>query len=174
MALLISLKSPLLSERYLSVSFPFFVMLLATLAFPSRRVLQTMAFLFLLLLNAHALSRYFFSADFGKTQWRAASSYIEHSPYLSRTVLVNPAFAKGLLTFYLPPSFSVQGISSEAPDTISGLAVAEVWLAERGTVPSLKSYFTARGFELVQEQLFPLENGIRLFYFKQTNAAASH
>jgi mannosyltransferase len=169
LALLVSLKLPMLSERYLTSVYPFFVILFCLgLAKRNGENLAISALrLSIIALFAFALIAYFMNPNFGKTQWKAAAQYIEQSVLPAGAVYVRPDFADGVLRYYLGARKQILPLKDTNLQRcrLLGLPEKEFWLVERGTVPSFKDQLIGCGYSLTRERLFPLENGLRIFYF---------
>ncbi|HQH26441.1 MAG TPA: hypothetical protein PLP17_03520, partial [Oligoflexia bacterium] len=168
----ISLKVPMLGERYLAVSFPFFVILIAYgLQTPTvKRLAVTMLFV-VCFLWCFSLHEYYFSPQFGKTQWRKAANIVKTQGQPTQ-VVVHPGFIDILLRFYLPEKYSISDARDVLPSLpnagdcrSSPVASEGFWLIERGSVPTLIPQLTSKGYQPAIEQLLPLENGIRLLMF---------
>lgn len=159
-ATLVSLKIPMLSERYLIVSFPFFVILLST-GIASRKLYE-IAISGLLIF---ALSQHYFNPSFGNTPWKGAIQVLKQDP---ATVIVNPPFIKGLVEYYLEnpayPLRAERGFTEELEDLQkAGIETSSLWLIERGTAKTIHPQLRELGYALSQEEFFPLENGIRTY-----------
>lgn len=168
LALLISIKVPMLGERYLCVSFPFFIALLASgLQTLKDRPWGKAAACLPVLFFIYGSAQYYLNPSFGKTEWKQAAAVIsQRDP--EAALFFRPDHVRGLLDYYLPQtpkhSAALLGQSSAAQPG-PGLTY---WLIERGTETSLIHELLPNRVELLEEQLFPLENGIRLFYLRST------
>jgi 4-amino-4-deoxy-L-arabinose transferase-like glycosyltransferase len=167
-ALLISIKVPMLGERYLCVSFPFFIALLASglqdlKEQPWGRIAACLSILFFI----YGTAQYYFNPSFGKTEWKQAATVIsQRDP--EAPLFFRPDHVRGLLDYYLPrtPKHCATLLArSSAAQLGPGLTY---WLIERGTETSLIHELVPLHAALLEEQLFPLENGIRLFYLRNT------
>jgi hypothetical protein len=97
--LLISLKVPMLSERYLIVIFPVFLFTcLASQDFSQRRSVAATGLFFMLLIVGDIA--YFANPIFGKAQWRDAASYVERTLDHEGAVLVEPENAAPVFQYY--------------------------------------------------------------------------
>ena len=159
LASLISLFKPMLSERYLIVIYPFFLLLIA-LAFSAR----PKVFIIPLALFCFGLYQHYQNKYFGNTQWQEASSVMMQLDNTSKCALINPDYLKGLLDYYLDSNWRIY-----LPKEVSRLNQENsCWLVERGTAESLKEVFVDNGFKEKMYKLLPLENGIRLFLWERS------
>lgn len=159
-ALLISLKVPMLSERYLIVSFPFFVTCLsAALAGPMRGKLRLPATAVVELLLVAGLLMHYFNPAFGNTEWDSAAEVVKQTGPETYAV-VNPDYAVDVLAYYL-------GKKQTLTSTDSLPGVETFWLVERGTSTSELNNYLQQGWELQQEVFLPKENGIRMFLLRK-------
>jgi len=169
LAVLISLKLPMLSERYLIVIFPFFLVLMALgLEGPKfgKRVLRvSFAGLWLT-----ALAAYYFNPEYGKAEWRRAAARVVEEGTELDLVLVNPAFCKGLVSFYLPTPDKVGSYSQDqihlgtTPLTLRELP-ARIWLIESADTASIEDKLLLSGYSKLKGEVFPKENGVRIALF---------
>ncbi|MGH7769047.1 MAG: glycosyltransferase family 39 protein, partial [Candidatus Binatia bacterium] len=99
LALLISLKVPMISERYLIVSFPAFLLIgLGFQDLTKKRSFVAVGLFFVLLLVGDIA--YFFNPLFGKTQWREAAAYVERTLDRDGAVFVEPDYAAPVFQYY--------------------------------------------------------------------------
>lgn len=97
--LLISLKVPMLSERYLIVIFPVFLFICLGFQDFSRPLSLAATGLFFILLVMGDVA-YFFNPLFGKAQWRDAAGYVERNLDSDGLVLVEPDYAAPVFQYY--------------------------------------------------------------------------
>lgn len=97
--LIISLKVPMLSERYLIVVFPVFLLLCLGFQNLSRKrsVMAVGSFFLMLLIGDIA---YFYNPHFGKAQWRDSALYVAQSLGSSGAVFVEPDYAAPVFRHY--------------------------------------------------------------------------
>jgi hypothetical protein len=166
-AVLISIRSPMLSERYLIVSMPFFILLLFSyVRLTGSRVVLIMFFSLL----AWGNFSYFFSPHFGKAQWRDAARFVADRAVRSDLILVDPSYSAVLFKHYLNKSQRGQEllyqVNSAGRVNESGFpgdldSYEKVILVSSG-------YYIGRGIEtelarhrnLIDKKIFPLETGI--------------
>ena len=99
-SLLVSLKIPMISERYLIVTVPFFLMLLlGGQCLQGIRNRVAIGLFFLLLIMGDLA--YFFNPDFGKAQWREAAQYVSQEVEKDEIIFVEPDYAAGVFAYYL-------------------------------------------------------------------------
>jgi mannosyltransferase len=104
--LLLSLRSPMLSERYLVPTFPFFLLLLLGRT-PRKEILDKAAIGLFFLLSIAGTAAYFTNPDFGKAQWREVGKQVEQSAHNGDVVVVEPAHAIGVFRYYFAGNFPV-------------------------------------------------------------------
>ena len=179
LALLLSLKAPMLSDRYLVVVFPFFIALLAPIfvfddgistVFRKSRLLVAV-------FNFGSLAHHF-NDTFGFTQWREASRFVQSRVSSNDLVVVNPDYCLGVFQYYFKDSAQVLALNPKVESVVAfvqqlykkggGLRDKSFWLIESGNLPSLKGAFLALGLEVREEIIFPLENGVRVFHLRLT------
>ncbi len=173
-ALLLSLVSPMLSERYLIVIFPFFACLVAWALSGNAAGRLTPYFrVTILSLMIAALFRHYTSPDFKNTDWRGAAKTIESFDSKSRIVFVSPDHVTGVFGYYLSDEFELVAVPVDKKGwkpRLKFMSMEErqngVWLVERGTSPPLGEQFKNLGWEARREFHIPYENGIRLSFFK--------
>jgi uncharacterized membrane protein len=180
--LLISLSSPMLSERYLIVSYPFFVALLALAAVDNGgsgpvRVVQAAGAVLLLL----ALAQHYLSPAFGNTQWRQSVAHVRGAGLPSATVYAYPSWSREVVVAYAAPDLEVRPLSDAelerllaAPDDPAvDRRPAQFWLLERGNVATVSDDLGRAGYTIRHQTLFPLRNGVRVFYLERSEAGRS-
>jgi len=164
LALAISLKVPMLSERYLIVIFPLFLYVCA-LGWNSfhRAILRNFVQLSCLCLWAFALTQYYINPSFGFTQWRDAAQFVKNANTPTLTVYVNPHYVSGLVEFYLKNSRTkIVPVPDKHPEKIN--FESEFWLIERMT-GSTSALSAVKEKAQVQEKLFlPFEDGIKIYH----------
>lgn len=164
-ALLVSFKVPMLSERYLIVSLPFFLLAVAYFvegpnAGKRRRIFGGL----IIVLTLFGLWQHHFNPLFGNTQWDEAAQIVRESES-EKVVVINPDYAADVLKFYLPDAAIVSKLEQAPPSS-------SFWLVERGTADPALAQFTERGWEVEKQILLPKENGIRLALFRRAQRAA--
>jgi uncharacterized membrane protein len=149
--LLISLKIPMFSERYLAGVYPLFALLYAVGALFLSRLLPRC--ITLLLIGTLAFGNYsYFGGEsrFGKEQWREAGAYLS-----GREVFIDPPYTAELLRFYCAEC------SIRALDQWDGREGALLVRRGRGVIPDPK------GAVLERNVVFPHESGIFVYILKR-------
>ncbi len=161
LAFLISLKIPMLSERYLLVCYPFFLFLvtLGAVSLSSKRMRNS--FIALLascsLLGALAHS---FNPNFQNTQWKTVVEYLVETNR-SETVYVNPHYTASVPAQYAPEQYRIKEFLG--PDFLQEPAGKVFWLLERGGASSVTPETLSRHrIEVLDESYYPLGNGLRV------------
>ncbi len=97
--LLLSLKSPMLSERYLIAVLPFsLIFILGALdVMRLRGQLAILLFLGLLIIGDMA---FFFNPQFGKAQWREAASYVSSTVGEDDVIMIEPDYVTPVFRYY--------------------------------------------------------------------------
>jgi mannosyltransferase len=169
--LLISSKVPMLSERYLIVSFPVFLFVCLAFQDFSRRWSVAATGLFFVLLVVGDIA-YFFNPLFGKAQWRDAAGYVERILDHDGLVLVEPDYAAPIFQYYFrgpQPVYALhllklENARSEAESQLHRrlrghrsfvLITSGPQTADTGYAEMLTKYAEKR-----QTQVFELETGI--------------
>ena len=156
-ALLISLKNPMLSERYLIVSFPFFVVLLALgfESFKSSRVAQALCVCFLVA-NLYALVMHHFNSEFDNTPWSRVVELYQEKP--AEAVVVNPDFAEPLVTWLMKDKVPVLAWPIDSFDYSSYLLLERIDKEEKA------KQFLDKGYAISAEKSFPHGNGVHYYW----------
>lgn len=146
--LLISLKIPMFSERYLAGVYPLFCLLFAVGALALCKVIPKFTTLFLV--GVFSLGNYsYFGGEkrFGKEQWREVGEYVA-----GRDVLIDPPFATELLRFYC------KGCSITSLHEWDGAEDAILVRRGKGEIPDPTV--------LVKHVVFPHESGVFVYLVK--------
>lgn len=170
--LLISLKSPMLSERYLIVILPFFFLLLLGFIDKLKRTDKIGLSFFFILLIIGDIS-YFTNPQFGKPQWRDAAKYVSETIKENDIVVVEPAYSFPLFVYYFKKANPVypSSVIRSAADTETQLSIVKDMLSQHGAVylvSSGQNKFSNCGLRMVFERvaekkafkIFPLMTGI--------------
>jgi uncharacterized membrane protein len=104
--LLLSLRSPMFSERYVIPTFPFFLFLLMGRT-PRREILDVTAIGLFFLLSVAGTAAYFKNPDFGKAQWRDVATYVGKAARVGDVVVVEPTYATGVFRYYFTDNIPV-------------------------------------------------------------------
>jgi 4-amino-4-deoxy-L-arabinose transferase-like glycosyltransferase len=168
-ALVASLVTVLIGDRYLMVSFPFYVIILASgiaEAWESRGRLGVMG---KALVTGYAsvvglaLYNHYFNPEFGKEQWADVAHLIRASASpTDLVVLRNGYIASSLLRYYhAPPGQQIHKSEELSLDSVR--AAPRVWLV-LAHAPDAESYASklATTHPIRREWLFPHQSGIRV------------
>jgi hypothetical protein len=176
LGLVLSLFAPMLSERYLVVSFPFFAALLA-LAFtvPSRRLGLRLLHTAGVVLVLWALTQHYLSPSFGNTQWRQSIEHLHDTGLPARVIYVYPEWTREVVGVYAAPDYELRPLSAELleelrtqpDDRDHDPRPRQLWLLERGNVPTISLQLMDAGYEITHQKLFELRNGVRVFYLER-------
>ncbi len=169
LAVALSLRTPMLSERYLVVVVPFFLLALVGSQDLRRRAPRAaVAALFLLLAVGDVA--YFANPAFGKAQWRDAAGYVASVARAGDVVLVEPDFAVPVFRYYFHGPQPVRGIppGRAAGDPAAGARLVTEALGEHGRGILVTSWHAtgtvatalARVATPGPTRVFPLETGI--------------
>jgi len=146
--LLISLKVPMFSERYLSGIFPIIALLFAlgVLALPKVRVLD---FCVVLLVAIPLWAHFGGERRFGKEQWRETVEYLRERD-ATQSLVIDPKFISPLLGFYCPECRAT---------ALPAWAGAPGYLLRRGE----GEFANPAGGKLTLEATFPKESGLFVY-----------
>lgn len=161
LALCISQITPMLSERYLIVSYPFFILNIASLVVS--RKLQPLL-LACVLGIVFGLYQHMYNPMLANTEWRGAANEIRNSQYKCAHVYVNPQYSRGIAEFYLPD----HRVYSSKNEIDFRSSQACLWLLERGTAEPAIQSFLRHNYVESYKQYFPYENGLTLRYLEKT------
>lgn len=164
-AALISTRTPMLSERYLIVSLPFFILLLVSnVKLTGNRAVIVVFFSLLVWGNMN----YFFSPSFGKAQWHDAAYFVADRAANSDLILIDPDYSTAVLKFYMnksrrgqellanvKPERRFSDLASSLDSDKKVILVSSGYKIGRGVEAELKRYLT-----LNDTKIFPLETGI--------------
>jgi uncharacterized membrane protein len=174
-SLLLAVKINIVSERYWSLCYPYFLCVLGLLPWGSVRPLMgCIGRLCAAALWLVALSLYYFSPSFGFADWRTASSIASRSP--NPLVFIYPDFNEEVFQFYYQHHSQVLQIpeSGVTADMLRSLihnaaitAEQKIVLVESGNAQSMVSVFQELNLHVTQSLLLPFENGIRVVTFDQ-------
>lgn len=154
LASICNLVVPMLSERYLIITLPFFLIILAAgLERPassvSSKILRATAVGLLLF----GVWQHHLNPAFGNEDWRSAAAFIENQNCGGERVIVNPDFARSTLAFYLP----------DLGDEKDARTSKGMWLVERGGNPSILSDLLKEQYSLTSQWHSELGNGMAVY-----------
>lgn len=169
LAMVASLISPMLSERYLIVIYPFFLFPLAGFFVEGRQnISKWLGGVALFALIGFSLVQHYGNPAFGNAQWREAGERISSMSLAPQDVYVNPHYVQGVLGYYLKQPFVIRGAEDTCEQTSPDInGTAGFWLVESGAAESFLGKCLKLGFHVRYEEYFPLENGIRTFYLEK-------
>jgi len=181
LAVIISLKLPLLSERYLIISLPpYYIFLALGLGYIRKGTMRRFQFILFggyLVLVGFSLFNYYSNPNFGKEQWREVSKYIEknihqkdiicfHKPYIS--IPFNYYF-KGRNKEYKLPEGTISDKEDFTVKLRNDLTKYEkIWLIISHNYDTKNYYhdFFNKIFTKISEKMFPKNNGIEVYLFQ--------
>jgi uncharacterized membrane protein len=184
LGLLISLNVPMISERYLIVAFPAFLMLcLGFQNFTKKRSVVVVGLFFILLVVGDVA--YFFNPFFGKAQWREVAAHVERTLDVEGAVFVEPEYAAPVFQYYFrgpQPVYALEifelrraqaEMESQIDRQLDGhrrfvLITSGLKKPEMGYAKVLSKYA-----EKTQTQVFELETGIICTTWERTQELAS-
>lgn len=164
-AILVSIKFSLISERYLLVGMPFFILLLfSQVHLTGRKVVPALFFALL----AWGDFAYFFSPDFGKAQWRDAASFVAQTASDSDLIVTDPSYAMPILEYYLKRDADGSRLLGNLVPAGSVQPGSPVFGEPEGVILISSGYKIGSGADLTlgryrklkETKVFPLETGI--------------
>ena len=184
LALIVSAKIPMLSERYLIVVFPLFVMMLGLLLSGAGRGsferIGRASRPLVVFLTGMALVAHYRNPAFGFTDWRGAANVVRAQSPIGTPVVVNPEYGRPLVEYYLgagwpliaapekdviPPEWSVVEERAKRGGT--------VMLVQELHIPSAADQLRAAGLHPCFEKKILFENGIEVVKFEPHERACA-
>lgn len=171
LALAASPVAILVTERYLILSYPAFLMLLSTglddllhrTSSPMRLVAPTFAAAAVFV----ALWRYYYSPAYGKAEWREVARYVASQRQEDDAVVLHDAAIRDVFRYYYPTELPAPLVSNHrnAIDTSSGHP--RVWLVVAHASDAGRDVMDALGQNrsIVSDTLFVKDVGIRVVLF---------
>jgi len=165
----------LVGERYLMVSYPFYVLAVAggitqlgarSRQWPALALAATVA-----LVTGHSLYRYYFDGSFGKEQWREVAAFVQTRRQPGDVVVIHRGYLKDAFTYYWRRFGTELTLLSSDDDVTSATASSRVWIVV-SHAPDYEPVerTLALTHEPVCEQLFPHETGIRVVLMTRREA----
>lgn len=149
-AVLISLRTPMLGDRYLIILLPLFFLLIAN-AFEGQSRVHTFVKGLFVASQLWGVVAMKWNPNFGKEQWRDAARFVSESKHSSQPIFLCPSFFGGVFRYYLPEMLQRNLQPCEKFSPAGG-----AWLIEHGLV-----YQSDRAdFRTESQTIFPFENGI--------------
>jgi uncharacterized membrane protein len=179
LAVAVSLRSNLISERYLLVSFPFYLLLVVEGARGGGRGARVVRWGSALLVVA-ALGMHFFNPRAGKTEWREAAALVARNEAPGDAVLAIPSFVELPLRYYHREGAPVHGVRAPEPfarepferSLLPFEDAPRIW-AVVSHAPDADAYLRLLGErrEEVLRERFPKENAVTVALFRKRVSA---
>lgn len=173
-ALIISSKIPMLSERYLIVSFPLFLLTVAAGTEQMRNFLSK-GFLSkgaVIALSLIATTMNFINPLAGFTQWREAAAILAGRADLTTDpLIVQPEHARGVVLYYLERDHNL--VLPEKNTNLNDLSSSPFWLLERLVSTATDKPPVINGRSAEQSFTLPKENGLRLSRYEKEDSTNS-
>jgi mannosyltransferase len=173
-ALAASVVVIMMGERYLMISFPFYIALLATGfvgLFRAGRRGRAVGFVLVavyVVILGRTLVDYYFNPAFGKEQWAAAADLVRTNVQTGDLIVVHSGFALGAFTrYYSAPS--TEPVVPSQDVTLRQLRSREqVWLVLAHTDAEDDYWRPLTGsHRIVVNRLFPHQSGIRVMCLRR-------
>lgn len=169
----------LVGERYFVVSFPFYLIIMASgirqlWESHSLPLLRRGAVILFALVTVKALHSHYFNPRFGKEQWGEVARLLERQAQPGDVVVAHEAYTARMLDYYGVRRAALAVYPSNVDWTTASCAARRTWLIEshsRDSVP-FRSRFTGT-HRLVAEQLFPFQSGIVVALFERDPGPAA-
>ncbi|RPJ49140.1 MAG: hypothetical protein EHM19_01165 [Candidatus Latescibacterota bacterium] len=181
LSIAVSLRSNLISERYLLAIFPFYL-LIAVEGASGGRIAKIVAPAAAALLVA-ALGMHYFNPRAGKTEWREAAALVERNERPGDVVLAVPSFVDLPFVYYHRQGAPVRGVRAPEPfapeaferETRAFAEAPRIWAVVSHT-PDAEAILRvlAEGRETVLRERFPKENAVTVALFERGSAAAAN
>jgi len=174
-ATLVSLRMPIISERYFSPALPFFALLLACGIVAARGVARWAPLAIAAVLVGHSLAVYYFDPRFGNHDWPAAVRWVDERRTPGEVLLFHPAFIEPCFRFYGREAGPGQGL--DRAEAVSALGADGRYVLvvshARSELGAIVEALDAR-FERVDEVWLPRGEGIRVLRYapRQAEGAA--
>lgn len=173
-ATLISLRMPIISERYFSPALPFFALLLACGLVASRGAMRWLPLAAAGALVAHSLATYWLDPRFGNHDWRAAARWMAERPVPGEELLFHPGFVEPCFQYYARdaapgrPIADVAAVEALPPGRRYALIVSHPRAEYGAIVAALDARFLR-----VDELWLPRGEGIRVLRYEPRPADAA-
>jgi mannosyltransferase len=180
LALALSAIVILVGERYLIISFPFYLLLLAAgmrelwrARYAYARVAAVAVCLLYASLVSRSLVRYYFDPEFGKEQWQDVATYLLERSDPREPIVLHSGFIDGAFRYYYRGRVEQPVIRSESLERSGGVPGERLWLV-LSHAPDARTYPTrfTPDFEIRSDVLFPHQSGIRVLELARLPAAA--
>lgn len=165
LALLISIKIPLLAERYFIVTLPAYYLILSA-GILSLRTLKTKAIFLsgILFLTAFSLKNYYFNPKFGKGAWRDVAKYIETYSQKNDAITFYPKHIAVAFNYYYKGNLEKFGVSSLAEiKNYKTNPYKRIWFIISHAPKFNYEAVLAKDYNILEKKIFPISNGIHVF-----------
>jgi len=163
------LRTPMISERYLIVSAPAYLIFVALgLSQPRLAWVRTAATALVFAVFIVSLYNYFFSPRFGKEQWRYVASYVEAQAEAGDVILFDAGFVKSCFDYYYRGRVVRYSLPLPSREALAQVAKqldghSRVWLVVSHESSAFwRDWFSAR-YMIRDTRVYPLETGIFLY-----------
>jgi uncharacterized membrane protein len=157
---LLSLKVPMLSERYLIVIFPVFLIICLGFHDLTQKRSAIAVSLFYVLLVVGDIA-YFSNPNFGKAQWRDAAHYVQENSRKGDVIVFHSGYIFDVFHYYYAGVGECR--KSEEVSTNELIKLERLWLVVAHASDGEKYWKSlTQTHRVVVDRLFPLEVGIRV------------
>lgn len=165
-ATLISLRLPIISERYFTPALPFFALVLAFGVLAGRGWRKWVPTAAAAVLITHSLWNYHANPRFGHHDWRRAAEIVETAIGPGEEIVLYPDYVAGCFRFYAGDEHPMRSVSS--PRQLAGLpADRSYWLVSSHgrRLDEVVAAFEDR-FARSRHELLPRGEGISIYRFE--------
>lgn len=170
-SLVLSLKIHILSERYLTLSFPAYILLISYAIISIKKpLLKKIFFGICCIIFLVGLWQYYFNPEFGKEQWRDVAGYIVENAQKDDIILLDAHFVAPLFCHYYGRcGENVEGIRSmESLDHLKlPRYIHRIWLIQSHSDLDEKIVDALnKKYSFINKKVFPYEMGIKVYQYK--------
>jgi len=163
LGLLVSLKIPLLEERYYIVTLPAYYLLLSMGILSLRNQKAKAVFIAgILFLTVFSLQNYYFNPLFGKGDWRNVPPYVETFAQKGDILVFYPDHIARAFNYYYHnkdlPEFKVSHLND-----VAFHGADRIWLVISHAPDLDYKTILSDKFNVLQNKIFPMSNGIDVF-----------
>jgi mannosyltransferase len=175
--LLISIKVPMFSDRYLIIISPFIYILISLgLTRIKPTVLSIFCAISISIIFSYSLYNYYFSDSYGKEQWRESAKYIESNISQRDILLFDASFTQLSFDYYYKgkhPRYGLKNYTHEEYSKVLTLTKCyeQIWLILSHHISPYWREVLSESYQLVNLRIFPLETGI--FIYQYSNVPTS-
>jgi uncharacterized membrane protein len=168
-ATLVSLRFPIISERYFTPAQPFFLLFVASGALALRGAARWLPLALALALTGHSLWNYWANPAYGNHDWRAAVAYVEERAKPDDAVVFHPRVVQYCYEFYAGKRGALRdAVPADSPEAVAMLPTdRRYWLVishpgreEAQVIEALDARFAR-----AETVLLPRGEGIRILLF---------